>query len=51
MLGEIQNDQQFVKKIKLANNFYAENQTRNDSIFTNTTSKLFIAQHLLATSK
>ena len=51
MLGEFQNDQQFVEKIKLANNLYAENQTRNDSIFTNITSKLSIAQYLLATSK
>ena len=31
MLGEFQNDQQFVEKNKLANNLYAENQTRNDS--------------------
>ena len=51
MLGEFQYDQQFVEKIKFANNLYAENQTINDSIFTNITSQLSIAQYLLATSK
>ena len=51
MLGELQNDQYFVEKIKLANNLRAENQTRNDSIFTKNTSNLSIAQYLLATSK
>ena len=51
MLGEFQNDQQFVEKIKPANNLYAENQTRNDSIYINITSKLSKAQFLLVTSK
>ena len=51
MLGEFQNDQQFIEKIKLANNLYAENYTRNDNTFTDITSKLPIAQYLLATSK
>ena len=51
MLGEFENDQQFAKKIKLANNLYAENQTRNDSIFTDITSELSLAWYLLATSK
>ena len=51
MLGEFQNDQQFVEKIKLTNNLHSENQTRNDSIFTNITSKLSTAQYLLAICK
>ena len=51
MLGEFKNNQQFVEKIKFANNLYAENQTRIDNIFTNINSKLSIAQHLLATSE
>ena len=43
MLGEFQNNRQFAEKIKLTNNLYAENQTRNDGIFINITSKLSIA--------
>ena len=50
MLEEFQNDQQFVEKIELANNLYAEN-IRNDSIFAIINSKLSIDQYLLATSK
>ena len=51
MLGEFQNDQQFVEKVKLGNNLFAESQTRNDSVFANITSKLSVAYYLLATSK
>ena len=47
MLGELLNDQYFVEKIKLTNNLYAENQTKNGSIFINITSSLVF----FATSK
>ena len=40
-----------LKKIKLANNLYAKNQSRTNSIFTNVTSTLSIASYLLVPSK